>query len=472
MRSSQSGEEWVYAEQSWGKLAFARRWPKVVSAGHGFGEIERLSRYGLSAPCRRLRRPDAGQTSIGPRTSVLSSLMACAIVFGLHTGAREANAQSGGIGIVERRDTHDRPVVGAEGLCVPVAFNGQQRLFIVDTGASVSVFDNSLRNELGELAASKPAETGAGKLTVELFKPPRTSILGHRVEGIAAIACLDLAWFRAGSGHQVYGAVGMDVLRRRIVRIDFDAAEFGFLDRVPEDSGASVPLTLSPLGPMVKVAIDGAGQLPFLIDTGRLGRASGNVDRAVMRQLLDNGDAQVIGPGPSQTLKGTRVVDTVRLKTIAIGDFIHRRAVFDEGDRNSLGLTYLSRYVVTFDFPGETMYLKPGKTFRDPSLYNLSGAQVWRSDGAVVVRSVNRYSAAENAGVEPRDVLQAIDGQPAESLTLSEVRRMFCLPGEHLLRVKRGERTFEIRLMLKELPDPWAEIVDREGPSARLRRIK
>jgi len=61
-------------------------------------------------------------------------------------------------------------------------------------------------------------------------------------------------------------------------------------------------------------------------------------------------------------------------------------------------------------------------------------------------------SAAAKAGLQQQDVIIAVDGQSATTLTVSKLRKMFRVEGrEYLLRVKRGEEMLEIKIKLKRL---------------------
>ena len=431
-------------------------------AARWFGSFRIARTYGLAAG------------SASARSRLLHWSLLCLAAFSLQAAKHPAIAQPPAADGEELRGAYYRYGAARDEVLVPVVCGTHQHLFMLDTGANASVFDSSLRGELGELLTTKAAATAHGTAMFQFFRAPRLSVLGRPALDIGEVACADLSRCRAVTGNQTDGVVGMDLLRHRIVRIDFDAADVAFLESVPADSGTPVPITLSSSFPMVGVALAGAGELSFLIDTGSSGFKAGMIKTRLMRRLTDSGNARLIGRILSESANGSRSADAASLQSVTIGGLTHRGLVFDEGDHNLLGLGYLSRYVVTFDFPGERMYLKPGAAFNEPSRVDLSGAHLLRPSGAATVHSVDRYSAAADAGLRAHDVLEVIDGQRAESLTMLQIRKILCLPGEHLLRVKRGERTLEIKLHLKEVPDPWAaaEISDRSRVAAPVRRAR
>jgi S1-C subfamily serine protease len=66
-----------------------------------------------------------------------------------------------------------------------------------------------------------------------------------------------------------------------------------------------------------------------------------------------------------------------------------------------------------------------------------------------VVNDVAENSPAAEAGVQEEDTIVAVDGQPAARLTLRELRRVFTRAGEHVLDIKRGSKTIQLRMRLQ-----------------------
>lgn len=156
---------------------------------------------------------------------------------------------------------------------------------------------------------------------------------------------------------------------------------------------------------------------------------------------------------------GKSAVRCIRVREITLGDFRHRDMVFTESpEQNKIGLGYLSRYVITFDFPRMKIYLKPGKRFDEHDHFDLSGISMRRRDDAVRASSVDQGSAGETAGVRKGDVIEQIDERPAASVPLRGIRKLLSISGRHTLRVVRGETTLDVILNLKEAPSPWATI--------------
>jgi predicted metalloprotease with PDZ domain len=94
----------------------------------------------------------------------------------------------------------------------------------------------------------------------------------------------------------------------------------------------------------------------------------------------------------------------------------------ETGD-NSVGyrsqVRRLKRYVVTIDFPGKRLFLKRYETApADLDTYDRSGMRIETGPTGFRVLSVAAGTPAAEAGLHPGDVIVAIDGRPASSISL------------------------------------------------------
>lgn len=135
-----------------------------------------------------------------------------------------------------------------------------------------------------------------------------------------------------------------------------------------------------------------------------------------------------------------------------LGEFRQRGLIFDEGTANYLGVSYLARYLVTFDFPGKKLYLKRGAQFGAPMRYDLSGMELFRKKGTATIRLVKRYSAADRAGLRSGDIVEEIDSLAAASVRLHPLREALSMPGEHAVRIRRGDKRLRVVLTLTDPP--------------------
>lgn len=337
-------------------------------------------------------------------------------------------------------------------LLVPVFINDRRYLFEIDTGSTRSALDRSFRDGLGDPIARTGATTPDGHKSVDLFSAPPAMLAGRRLSGVSQVVCMDFSAIRASSGTEIYGIVGMDFLSRRTLRIDVDAGEIVFLASVPEDSGTQVPIVLSAEGlPSVRATLNGVSDRMFIIDTGHVGIGSGLLETRLMTHLVDIGSATRVGQvlTVSYENNGTKRLQA-RFDDIALGRFRHSGTVFTEAAVSTLGMGYLSRYIVTFDFQERKMYLKPGARFNEPSRCNLSGAHLLRLSAKTTVESVDEGSASDRAGLKRGDIIEEIDSRATGSMSMFQIRKLFSMPGKYILRLNRDSAVVQVTLVLKE----------------------
>ena len=109
--------------------------------------------------------------------------------------------------------------------------------------------------------------------------------------------------------------------------------------------------------------------------------------------------------------------------------FRHADLIFSTSGWNVLGLNYWSRYVTTFDFPGQAIYLKKGARFDQPDTHDLSGLTVVRAGGRTTVVVVDNGTPTAGAGIRPGDVILKVNGTNAGDMTLTAIRRHLAARG-------------------------------------------
>lgn len=353
-------------------------------------------------------------------------------------------------------DSSDTPLAtvrfdpGGDGVVIPALVDGKVANLLLDTGATVSSVDTSFRALLGSPVRRHAIHTPDGASSeVEVFSAPEMKLGTMPIDGVKEIVCLDCSRFRE-HGLDMQGFIGMDFLQRHVVRLDYDRGEVSFLRVAPANPGSAVNLGLTSRGiPTLTLSVGGLGRRSFLIDTGTVTATSGDMDSPSIDRLLAKGEATLINK--SQFLTQLSVADCreIQVDEVTLESFQHSKLVFGEMPANNVvGLHYLSRYIVTFDFPHMKMYLKPGLRFRDPDEIdlNLSGASIARLSGKTTVLRVKKNGSARAAGLAPGDTIIAIDGKQAASLPLAKIRKTLSSAGKHRLRVARGADEMEIAL--------------------------
>jgi C-terminal processing protease CtpA/Prc len=127
---------------------------------------------------------------------------------------------------------------------------------------------------------------------------------------------------------------------------------------------------------------------------------------------------------------------------------------FDRNEENVslLGLGFLSRHMVTFDFPNDKLYLKKGERYDQPDEVDMSGLHLLKQSNGIVVHSIDEGSPAAKAGIKPDDILRRINNVDVNTLTLSTIRRQLRSGDGKSVEIifQRGEKGFKTTIKLKK----------------------
>jgi hypothetical protein len=340
-------------------------------------------------------------------------------------------------------------------LLVPVTVAGRTYSFALMPGCPCCVYDSSLRSTLNPRSIKRTTLTDGKR--IELIRPPEAALGALPLRCGSTAVMLDLGVLRAQSGQEVYGMLGIDALARYVVRIDLDAGKATFLRAAGNDGGREVRIVhqrSSWFGhdalPAVEVEFGGRrrvtaniGFMPMPVD-GTL--EAGLLDRLVGTEAASRfGEARSIFDTPSKNLQ------VVKVRAISIGGVEHRERAFMEG-KNELGLGHWSRYVATFDFPNDTLYLKPGRLFDHAADRDMSGlALVRREDGSTIVESVEAGTPAQGARLLHGDVILQVGDLDAAHHHILALRRALCREGHSVtIVVRRGGRTLDVPVALRD----------------------
>ncbi len=230
--------------------------------------------------------------------------------------------------------------------------NGQKLPFIVDTGAGWTCFDKSLKPKLEKPLGTVTMHSMFGISTNNIYTAPKLYLGGAPLLMTgSAIATWDVNKpLSAFAGRRVMGILGIDVLENYCIQLDFDTGKMRFLDDQHADKstwGKAFPIvSLNDQDPRPAVAENLLGlQGPHsLIDSGFLGDGS-------------------LMPGHFQLWTNSAVVPTngeARLPDGVFGGEKYPLVFLAEKDwpSDAIGLNFLARHLVTFDFPNHTMYLQ------------------------------------------------------------------------------------------------------------------
>jgi hypothetical protein len=238
--------------------------------------------------------------------------------------------------------------------------NRKDLLFIVDTGAPDSLFDQSLEPILGKRVGRQRIKSMYGTEKHNLYREPRLYLGDTLLQTGDKIDTFDfqklstdfdrIAHFK----HRIMGVLGMDCLRHYRIQLDFANKQMRFLDPDhlgnPASLGQAFPIIYSHFNHHLYVRDDDTKGMraKWLIDTGC------NFNGTMPRKYADN-----------QLNASSNSLSDKYCLADAVCGMRYTNLYFREG-RFMLGLGFFARNQVTFDFPDRVMYLKPASAEPSP----------------------------------------------------------------------------------------------------------
>jgi hypothetical protein len=339
---------------------------------------------------------------------------------------------------------------GACPLLIPVRFGGRDHIFLADTGAEITAIDAAAH--VGNRLDSELIATPKGFILMSRYEPPDATLGALPCQFPGGVLSIDLAKVRTASGLAIEGILGMDFLGQHIFHANFDKRELLFLKSLPRCVGVPAPIVWEAgRGPTVVAFVPGCDGIHFNIDTGMVSGLSGTLDTRLVPELVSQGKLLYLGRSSSETLPGTHSSSVYRGQLLALGQFaIPMPLLKASSGYSALGQGFWSRFTVTFDFPGRTVFLTKGRGYGRTDEADYGGLVFGQNGGAVVIEGVLKDSPAMAAGLREGDVLLKLGRLAAKEMSLSELRLALFRPGSIELEVLRGEETLKLTVKIAQ----------------------
>lgn len=236
-------------------------------------------------------------------------------------------------------------------------------LFVVDSGASHTVFDPKFAEELGLKIQSAPPTTGTGTGDVAKShsQPVVMTLNGVKVD-LPEPWVIDLS--KAPLPTSVKGLVGAELFKTFVIRMDPGESTFTVFDSASyhhEGSAASIPLFIEGDKLFLEATLEvPAGQNvthKLRIDTG----SESSVNDQIVKQSAEV-QSSTLGGGLGEEFKSYSGVFT----SVKIGPYVVKHVWGPGGPRPAIGMELLRRFVITFDAPHGKLYLEPTPALDEP----------------------------------------------------------------------------------------------------------
>ena len=343
--------------------------------------------------------------------------------------------------------------------------------FILDSGASGSVINQSTAKRLGLTVHPGAGAHGAGgHVEGGTVEGAKLHIGGHTIDDEPLVA-IDLDKLARATGHPCDGIIGEPFWERFVVTIDYARSELLLHDPKTWQTparGAELPLTFHDNLPYVRARATLPGAKPvegrYLLDTGSVGSIifdPGFVEKQhALERVARTLTIQYGGVG------GRSSAPLGRIERIELGPYAIEgplavlrgtgsgRTSAEDTDGN-IGGEILRRFRVTFDYSRKRLHLEPSAAFKEPFEADMSGLVFAPNDDsthAVEVKIVQPGSPAADLGIQPGDVIETIDGRPVANSELTDLRKTLRQEGRTVrFGLRRDDTVTERTLVTRRL---------------------
>lgn len=360
-------------------------------------------------------------------------------------------------------------------IVVKVKINGTGPYnFILDTGVGLMLItDPKLTDSVGIVnkRVIKIAGLGDREPIEAILTPPlKVDIEGLQSHGVsAAVFKDDVLELSNYTGIHIHGLLGYEFFNQLAVKINF--SDSTLLVGAPKhmrffSKGSKIPIKLEGNKPFVNAKVTFANgtakQSKLVVDLGAGHFLS--MENLENKSILQN---SAVSANLGMTVTGFMNGTVSRIKELDIGKYKMKDVItsFPDYDENlrvllgqrdgNLGIGMLKKFDIIFNYQDSAMYLKPGRAFKQKEEHDMSGliyyADMHSAEQQIMIYKVEPGSAAEIAGLKPKDEIVEINFKPASQLSMQRIDNLFkSTDGRKvILGIYRDQKYIDIILTLK-----------------------
>jgi len=349
-------------------------------------------------------------------------------------------------------------------LFIPVVVNGKERLWVLDSGAGMTVLNRKFAEELGlKFEGELQGQGAGGTVTATLAALPPYQVGSIAFQG-QTVAVIDMDQLISRIGIDVVGILGYDFLSRFVTKVDYADELVSFYDPetfVYSGDGHLLAMHIEHSLFQVTATLDGKHSGSWLFD---LGAGQTHLDGVyALREGYAARDGVIRmghGAGHEYQLKEVRC-DSMEFAGFTVYEPIISLAyggtdtTFTADQIGTLGNSLFRNFVLYIDYAGERLFIEKGANFNRAWPDDNSGLQIaWGRDRRVDVVYVSPDSPAARAGFLKGDVLRSINGVNVDLFEgLSAIRKLLRAdPGaKYELVIDRSGNEKKLKLTLAKL---------------------
>jgi len=256
--------------------------------------------------------------------------------------------------------------VTGERLFIPVTVNGIETEALLDSGAEMTLIDAGFARRLGLAYAGEDVARGTGGSQPVRFAENVSLQAAGFAEDSVTVAVLDLTDVSARLvGEPVRVVMGREIFDSGRYFLDIDGQRFERLSRDTEPPGLALPLGEERGIRQLPVRIDGLPPVPADFDLGNGNEVLVGRDYAEAAGLLDV--HPVVGTKPGGGIGGEIERDLLVIDSLTVAGRVFEEVMVaidptPTASSVNIGVPILRHFLITVDFPEDTVWLQPRPT--------------------------------------------------------------------------------------------------------------